>query len=61
MLPRRSVIPVRSLAKYAQVSAEALMRHQADRDPARRRLNGHAEDAPTFAHSLLTCADNKLS
>jgi integrase len=28
---------VRSLAKYARVSAEALARHQAARDPARRR------------------------
>jgi integrase len=28
---------VRSLAKYARVSAEALARHQAERDPARRR------------------------
>ena len=28
---------VRSLAKYAKVSAEALARHQAERDPARRR------------------------
>ena len=28
---------VRSLAKYARASAEALQRHQADRDPARRR------------------------
>jgi integrase len=30
---------VRSLAKYARVSAEALARHQAERDPARRRLD----------------------
>jgi len=28
---------VRSLGKYAKVSAEALARHQAERDPARRR------------------------
>jgi hypothetical protein len=28
---------VRSLAKYARVSVEALERHQAERDPARRR------------------------
>jgi integrase len=28
---------VRSLARYARVSAEALARHQAERDPARRR------------------------
>jgi len=28
---------VRSLAKYAPVSAEALQRHQAERDPAGRR------------------------
>ena len=28
---------VRSLARYARVSAEALQRHQAERDPARRR------------------------
>src|SRR6266566_8961399 len=38
MLMRRSGhTSVRSLAKYAQVSAEALMQHQAERDPARRR------------------------
>jgi integrase len=38
MLMRRSGhASVRSLAKYARVSAEALMRHQAARDPARRR------------------------
>jgi integrase len=38
MLMRRSGhASVRSLAKYAQVSAEALQRHQAERDPARRR------------------------
>jgi len=38
MLMRRSGhASVRSLAKYARVSAEALMRHQAERDPARRR------------------------
>ena len=28
---------VRSLSKYARVSDEALMRHQAQRDPVRRR------------------------
>ncbi len=38
MLMRRSGhASVRSLAQYARVSAEALMRHQAERDPARRR------------------------
>jgi integrase len=38
MLMARSVAPpVRSLAKYARVSAEALQRHQAERDPMRRR------------------------
>ena len=38
MLMRRSGhASVRSLAKYARVSAEALLRHQAERDPARRR------------------------
>jgi integrase len=38
MLMRRSGhASVRSLARYARVSAEALMRHQAERDPARRR------------------------
>ena len=38
MLMRRSGhASVRSLAKYARVSAEALQRHQAERDPARRR------------------------
>jgi hypothetical protein len=30
----RVPLPVRSLAKHARVSAEALYRHQADRDPA---------------------------
>jgi integrase len=38
MLIRRSGhTSVRSLARYPQVSAEALMQHQAERDPARRR------------------------
>ena len=38
MLRKRSGhTSVRSLAKYARVSAEALMRHQAERDPVRRR------------------------
>lgn len=38
MLMRRSGnASVRSLARSARVSAEALMRHQAERDPARRR------------------------
>jgi integrase/recombinase XerC/integrase/recombinase XerD len=35
--PRSGHTSVRSLAGYARVSAEALQRHQAERDPARRR------------------------
>jgi integrase len=37
LMARSGHISVRSLAKYARVSAEALARHQAERDPARRR------------------------
>jgi integrase/recombinase XerC/integrase/recombinase XerD len=37
LMARSGHISVRSLAKYARVSAEALQRHQADRDPAVRR------------------------
>jgi len=37
LMARSGHTSVRSLAKYARVSAEALERHQADRDPARRR------------------------
>ena len=37
LMARSGHTSVRSLAKYARVSAEALQRHQADRDPARRR------------------------
>ena len=37
LMARSGHTSVRSLAKYAQVSAEALARHQAERDPARRR------------------------
>jgi integrase len=37
LMARSGHSSVRSLAKYARVSAEALQRHQAERDPARRR------------------------
>ena len=36
LMARSGHTSVRSLAKYARVSPEALARHQADRDPARR-------------------------
>jgi integrase len=37
LMARSGHTSVRSLAKYARVSAEALQRHQAERDPAGRR------------------------
>jgi len=37
LMARSGHTSVRSLVRYARVSAEALARHQADRDPARRR------------------------
>jgi integrase len=37
LMARSGHASVRSLARYAKVSAEALARHQAERDPARRR------------------------
>ena len=37
LMARSGHTSVRSLAKHARVSAEALARHQAERDPARRR------------------------
>jgi integrase/recombinase XerC/integrase/recombinase XerD len=37
LMARSGHTSARSLAKYARVSAEALARHQAERDPARRR------------------------
>ena len=37
LMARSGHTSVRSLARYARVSAEALERHQAERDPARRR------------------------
>jgi integrase/recombinase XerC/integrase/recombinase XerD len=40
LMARSGHTSVRSLAKYARVSAEALARHQAGRDPARRRQRG---------------------
>ena len=40
LMARSGHTSVRSLAKYARVSAEALARYQADRDPARRRQRG---------------------
>ncbi|HUZ38375.1 MAG TPA: tyrosine-type recombinase/integrase [Streptosporangiaceae bacterium] len=36
LLARSGHTSVRSLAKYARVSAEALARHQAEHEPARR-------------------------
>ena len=42
LMARSGHSSVRSLAKYARVSTEALARHQAERDPARRRY-GRAE------------------
>jgi hypothetical protein len=37
LMARSGRTSVRPLAKYARVSAEALQRHQAERDPGRRR------------------------
>ena len=37
LMARSGHTSVRSLARYARVSTEALARHQAGRDPARRR------------------------
>jgi hypothetical protein len=37
LMGRSGHTSVRSLARYARVSAEALARHQAEHDPARRR------------------------
>ena len=37
LMVRSGHAPVRSLATYARVPAEALARHQAGHDPARRR------------------------
>jgi hypothetical protein len=37
LMARSGHVSVRSLAKYARVSAEALERHQAERNPARRK------------------------
>jgi integrase len=37
LMARSGHTSIRSLGKYAKVSAEALQRHQAERDPARRR------------------------
>ena len=37
LMARSGHTSVRSLAKYARVSAEALARHQGERDPACRR------------------------
>ena len=37
LMARSGHMSVRSLAKYARVSAEALARHQPEHDPARRR------------------------
>jgi integrase len=39
LMARSGHTSVRSLAKYARVSAEALARHQAEHDPARRQLS----------------------
>jgi hypothetical protein len=43
LLARSGHVSVRSLARYARVSAEALQRHQAQRDPARRRQSRLAD------------------
>ena len=40
LMARSGHTSVRSPAKYARVSAEALARHQAERGPVRRRNNG---------------------
>ena len=37
LMARSGHTSIRSLGKYARVSAEAMARHQAERDPARRR------------------------
>jgi hypothetical protein len=37
LMARSGHTSVRSLVRYARVSVEALQRHQAQRDPARRR------------------------
>jgi integrase/recombinase XerC/integrase/recombinase XerD len=39
LMARSGHTSVRSLAKYARVSAEALARHQAEHDPASRRYH----------------------
>ena len=39
LMTRPGHTSVRSLAKYARVSAEALARHQAERDPESRRYH----------------------
>ena len=39
LMARSGHTSVRSLAKYARVSAEALARHQAERDPESRRYH----------------------
>jgi hypothetical protein len=37
LTPDDNPLLIKSLAKYARISAEALARHQAEHDPARRR------------------------
>jgi integrase/recombinase XerC/integrase/recombinase XerD len=46
LMARSGHTSVRSLAKYARVSAEALQRHQAERDPARRRQQARPPPTP---------------
>jgi hypothetical protein len=52
LMARSGHTAVRSLARYARVSAEALQRHQAERDPALRRRTavgpGAREDRHPF-------------
>ena len=49
----RSPRAVRSLARYARVSAGALQRHQAERDPARRRQTAVGPGARDDRHPFL--------
>jgi integrase/recombinase XerC/integrase/recombinase XerD len=48
---------VRSLARYARVSAEALQRHQVERDPARRRNHLHGASIEHYVHLRLVSAE----
>jgi integrase/recombinase XerC/integrase/recombinase XerD len=46
LMGRSGHTAVRSLARYARVSAEAVARHVAERDPARLRLRGSVRTTP---------------